>query len=57
MSLLGNSGNNPLDGGVGADTLRAELATIRYTVDNVGDVVTETAGEGTTRYTPATYTT
>jgi Ca2+-binding RTX toxin-like protein len=45
--LTGNSGDNVLDGGVGADTLVGGLGNDTYVVDNVGDVITENAGEGT----------
>ena len=45
--LIGNNGANALNGGVGADTLEGGLGKDAYTVDNVGDVVTENAGAGT----------
>jgi Ca2+-binding RTX toxin-like protein len=45
--ITGNSGNNTLSGGTGADTLIGGLGNDTYTVDAVGDVVTELAGEGT----------
>ena len=38
---------NTLDGGAGADTLTGGAGNDTYVVDNAGDVVTETAGEGT----------
>jgi len=44
--ITGNSGNNVLDGGTGADTLVGGTGSDTYIVDNVGDVVTENAGEG-----------
>ena len=44
--LTGNTGNNILDGGAGADTLVGGAGNDTYIVDNVGDVVTELAGEG-----------
>ena len=45
--LTGNGGNNILDGGAGADTMAGGAGNDTYVVDNVGDVVTENAGEGT----------
>ncbi len=44
--LTGNSNNNVLDGSSGADTLVGGLGNDTYSVDNVGDVVTENASEG-----------
>ena len=46
-TLTGNIGNNVLDGGAGADTLVGGAGHDTYVVDNLGDVVTELAGEGT----------
>ena len=46
-SLTGNSGNNSLDGGAGADLMSGRAGNDTYSVDNAGDVVYETAGEGT----------
>ncbi len=40
-------GNDSLDGGLGADILIGGLGNDAYFVDNVGDVVSENAGEGT----------
>ena len=45
--LTGLGGNDTLDGGTGADTLTGGLGNDTYIVDNVGDIVTENAGEGT----------
>jgi Ca2+-binding RTX toxin-like protein len=45
--LTGNSGNNTLDGAAGADTMVGGAGNDTYVVDNVGDVVTENASEGT----------
>ena len=45
--ITGNSGNNTLDGGAGADTMVGGAGNDTYVVDNAGDVVTETADEGT----------
>jgi Ca2+-binding RTX toxin-like protein len=44
--LTGSAGNDILDGGFGADTLEGGAANDTYTIDNVGDVVTELAGGG-----------
>jgi len=44
--LTGNSAANVLDGGAGADTLIGGLGDDTYVVDNIGDVVSESAGEG-----------
>jgi len=44
--ITGTEVRNRLDGGAGADTLSGGLGNDTYVVDNVGDVVTELAGEG-----------
>jgi Ca2+-binding RTX toxin-like protein len=46
-TLNGLGGNDTLDGGVGPDTMVGGLGNDTYVVDNIGDVVTEAAGEGT----------
>jgi Ca2+-binding RTX toxin-like protein len=45
--LFGGAGNDLLDGGGGADTLVGGPGNDTYVVDNMADVVTEAAGEGT----------
>ncbi|MCF1709395.1 hypothetical protein L0V05_11250 [Tabrizicola sp. J26] len=40
--LVGNGGNDTIDGGAGADTMLGGDGSDTYTVDSVGDVVTET---------------
>lgn len=45
--LTGNHGNNELDGGAGADTMVGAFGNDSYSVDNVGDLIVEMAGEGT----------
>jgi Ca2+-binding RTX toxin-like protein len=44
--LRGTSGANVLDGGAGADTLVGHAGNDVYWVDNVGDTVVESVGEG-----------
>ncbi|MBF0340527.1 MAG: putative Ig domain-containing protein, partial [Magnetococcales bacterium] len=45
--LTGNNGNDTLNGGAGADTLIGHRGNDIYVVDNSGDVVVESVGEGT----------
>lgn len=55
--LVGNSGSNVLDGNTGADAMAGGAGNDIYIVDNVGDVVTENAGEGyDTVFSSITYT-
>ena len=44
--LVGNQADNRLDGGLGADTLMGGAGNDTYVVDDVGDTVTELAGDG-----------
>ena len=45
--LTGGSGTDTLNGGVGSDTLIGGTGNDTYTVDNIGDVVTEGLSAGT----------
>ncbi|HEX9963479.1 MAG TPA: pre-peptidase C-terminal domain-containing protein, partial [Allosphingosinicella sp.] len=47
QTLNGNSSDNVIDGGLGADAMTGGAGNDTYVVDNVGDTVTENAGEGT----------
>ena len=44
--LTGNSGDNVLNGLAGADQMNGGAGNDTYVVDNVGDIVSELAGEG-----------
>jgi len=45
-SLRGGAGEDTLEGGTGADTMVGGAGDDTYVVDNIGDVVTESAGGG-----------
>jgi Ca2+-binding RTX toxin-like protein len=45
--LTGNGGANSLNGDVGADTMIGGLGNDSYLIDNIGDIVVETANAGT----------
>src|SRR4029077_9723972 len=46
-TLTGNTGNNTLDGKAGTDTMKGGAGDDTYIVDNAGDVVFESASQGT----------
>ena len=45
--ITGNDIANSLDGGLGADTMAGNKGNDLYTVDDIGDIVTELTGNGT----------
>jgi Ca2+-binding RTX toxin-like protein len=45
--LIGGAGNDTLNGAAGADRLIGGIGNDTYYVDNINDVITELAGEGT----------
>ena len=45
--LVGNTGNNTLNGGAGADSMAGGAGNDTYLVDDSGDSVVESAGNGT----------
>jgi len=55
--LIGGEGNDSLDGGTGADTLEGGNGYDTYTVDDAGDLITETLAGGfdTVKSTATTY--
>ena len=44
--IIGNSGNNIIDGAFGADTMVGEAGDDNYYVDNINDIVIENQNEG-----------
>lgn len=46
-TIFGGAGNDAINGGGGADLLVGGIGNDSYVIDNVGDRITENAGEGT----------
>jgi Ca2+-binding RTX toxin-like protein len=46
-SLAGGAGNDTLDGGMGADTMAGGIGNDAFYVDDAGDLVQESSGQGT----------
>jgi len=46
-TIRGGRGHDYIDGGAGPDTMVGGIGNDRYVVDDVGDTITENAGEGT----------
>ena len=48
-TLTGNNGNNTLNGGLGADAMNGGTGNDVYIVDNIGDIVIDSAGNDTVK--------
>ena len=48
-TLTGNNGNNTLNGGLGADTMDGGIGNDTYIVDNVDDIIIDSAGNDTVK--------